>query len=57
MAHENLTESTPNNGNQRESGIVKGDSDEVWGNTSQNTIPINTSSWLTSYTLQNLKIT
>ena len=44
MAHEKRMNSDPNNGNQRESGIVKGDSDQVWGNVSQNTIPYNQSS-------------
>ena len=43
MAHENRTKLTPIYGNRRESGIVKGDSDQVWGNVSQNTIPINQS--------------
>ena len=42
---ENLTESTtPNNGNQRESGITESDSDHVLGIDSYNTIPNNQSS-------------
>ena len=44
--HENLTESTtPNNGNQWESGTVKSDPEQVLGNASlNNTIPSNQSS-------------
>ena len=44
MAHENRMNSAPNNGNRRESGIAKGDSDQVLGNVSHNTIPNNQSS-------------
>ena len=42
---ENLSESTsPNYGNQWESGIVMSDSDQVLGNSQINTIPLNKSS-------------
>ena len=40
MAHENRMKSTTNYGNRRESGTVKGDSDQVWEYSSPNTIPI-----------------